>query len=316
MSDLKDQFDKVGGTKLLKQYAKSGVLFTALESVIVNGTSKTGLELLRLSVQLKIRKRLYKEFGSIVKEIDQNNKFEKKSSSKVWICWFQGIENAPLLVRRCFESIKRNMSDRDIVVLTNDNISDYVEIPEHIKMALDSGKMTLTFFSDILRLELLIKYGGLWIDATVLCTDNNIPKYITDSDLFMYQVLKPGRDGHSITMSSWLISARSNNPVLVATRDMIYEYWKKYDYLMDYGLLHIFMSIALDELSEEKNKIPKFPNSIPHILLLDMFDAYDEERYNYIKSLTPFHKLTDKRPIDLLKKENTFYDILINKGLY
>ena len=123
-------------------------------------------------------------------------------------------------------------------------------------------------------MDLLATHGGLWIDSTVLCTSNNVPEYICNSDLFMYQVLKPGLDGHCIKMSSWLISAKSNNVVLCATRELLYEYWKNNDRLIDYFLLHHFLSICSDKFPEEFLRIPKVPNSIPHILLLQFFEKY------------------------------------------
>ena len=245
MSSFLEKLNKVGGMKLVKQYAKSGVLSVAIAEILEMGTSQKALEILRLSVQYKIEKRLRKEFGYILEQYKDNN-LPQKQSNKVWICWLQGIENAPLLVKRCYHSLLKHMHDREVIVLTEDNIKNFVDIPEYIKELLNSGKMTKTFFSDILRLEILLKYGGLWLDATVLCTSDDIPSYIFDSELFLYQVLKPGRDGHVVNISSWLISSCTNNRVLRVTLDMIYAYWKKYDFLMDYGLLNMFMCIALD----------------------------------------------------------------------
>ena len=36
----------------------------------------------------------------------------------IWICWFQGIENAPDIVKKCYDSVKRNMPDSNITVIT------------------------------------------------------------------------------------------------------------------------------------------------------------------------------------------------------
>ena len=41
-----------------------------------------------------------------------------------------------------------------------------------------------THFSDLLRLELLIKYGGTWVDASVLIT--NYTKESFNKDLFFF----------------------------------------------------------------------------------------------------------------------------------
>ena len=75
-------------------------------------------------------------------------------------------------------------------------------------------------FSDILRVCLLYDNGGTWIDSTVLCTsyEANIPDYFFNSELFFFQCLKPGRDGHATYMSSWYINAKSHKRILEATK--------------------------------------------------------------------------------------------------
>ena len=89
-----------------------------------------------------------------------------------------------------------NLSDRNVHILTEENYRDYVTFPPFIQQKIDSGVISKTHMSDLLRLELLIRHGGLWLDATVLCTSPEVPAYMTDCDLFLFQDLKPGFDGH------------------------------------------------------------------------------------------------------------------------
>ena len=167
--------------------------------------------------------------------------------------------------------------------------------------------------TDLLRLELLTKYGGMWLDATVFCSRKieEIPEYYFNSNLFMYQCLKPGRDGHAIYISSWLMSARSNNKILMATKYLCYEYWKKNNKMADYFLLHHFLSIVLEFYEDDWKKIIPVDNSTSHILLLRLFDKYDENIWNSINEQIPFHKLTYKFEKEKLNKEGTFYKVLL-----
>mgnify|MGYP000597507365 FL=1 len=61
---LREIFEKQGGMKLLKQYAKGGVLFTAAGEFILLGKSRTALEILRLSASLKTKQKLEKKYRS------------------------------------------------------------------------------------------------------------------------------------------------------------------------------------------------------------------------------------------------------------
>ena len=161
--------------------------------------------------------------------------------------------------------------------------------------------------TDLLRLELLIRYGGMWMDATVFCSGKEIPDYYFDSDLFFYQCLKPGRDGHAIYISSWLISAKTNNKILMAVRHLCYEYWKENNNMMDYFLLHSFFSIVLDYYPEEWRQIVPRDNATPHILLLRLFEQYDERVWESVKAQNCFHKLTYKFTQKEEALEGTYY---------
>ena len=219
------------------------------------------------------------------------------------------MDQAPGLVKKCFESLQRNLTDREIILITTDNMRDYVKFPEFILEKWRDGKITHTHMTDLLRLELLIKYGGMWIDATVLCTSRreNIPDYFFHSDLFFYQTLKPGRDGQAQPVSSWLISAKTNNKILEMARFLCYEYWKKNNEMVDYFLFHDFFMISLEHNEEDwKNVIPR-DNAAPHILLLRLFDKYDAKIYKAIIEQSPFHKLSYKFSEEQMALEGTNY---------
>ena len=108
--------------------------------------------------------------------------FEREHPKVIWWCWLQGIENAPSIVKACFNSLMREFKGSsvqevqgasdgyDIKVIDSENWKEYVNLPEHIIKKWEKKQIPPALFSDLLRLELLIKYGGTWIDSTVLCT--------------------------------------------------------------------------------------------------------------------------------------------------
>ncbi len=66
---LKETFRKQGGMKLIGQYFRSGSLGTAIGTFLLLGKSRTALEILRLSTQLKtkqkLKKKIQKNLGGI-----------------------------------------------------------------------------------------------------------------------------------------------------------------------------------------------------------------------------------------------------------
>ena len=209
------------------------------------------------------------------------------------------------------KSLEKCFPDRKVHILTEDNYRDYVTFPGFIREKIDSGQITRTHMSDLLRLELLIRYGGTWLDATVLCSSPEVPSYMLDSDLFLFQDLKPGWDGHSQRISSWMITSCTNHPILRLTRALLYEYWRKNSAMEDYFLFHDFFELAIESYPQEWNEVVPCSNAAPHILLLRLFEQYDERIWEAVREMTPFHKLTYKFEPEKAQIPGTYYKVLL-----
>lgn len=263
---------------------------------------------------LQLEERAYKKMKEKYKYILDNANEEytltNKNDKIVWFCWLQGLENAPLLVKRCYESLKENMSDFKINIVTEENMFEYVDIPDYIIIKWKKGIISFAHFSDLLRLNLLIKYGGVWIDSTVLCTDGNMRKYITEYPLFVYRSIMRGTE--TVSASNWLISSEPNNPILVLVQDLLYEYWKDYDVIIHYFLFHIFFTMAIEKYPDIWSSIPRFNNVNPHMLVDELNNSYSLERYIDIKKMSSFHKLNFKLKYN--EEKGSFYNTLIING--
>ena len=236
----------------LAQYARAHVLGYAALQALLQGTSQKSLEIVRLSVSNRVQKKLRKKYRAYIREYlarDGQNAGADREISRpgarraqepqsaeacrkdarpgagaaaetgdIWMFWSTGIENAPDIVKKCVASVRENLPDRKIHILSMADYRDYVTFPSFIQERIDSGQMMNAHMADLLRLALLIKYGGTWIDATVLCTSGQIPSYMLDSNLFVFQDLKPGLDGHCQRISNCMITARPGNPILKLTR--------------------------------------------------------------------------------------------------
>lgn len=227
----------------------------------------------------------------------------------VWILWFQGEKEMPPIVKACINSVKNNIYGMEIRVLTQSTLYNYVKLPEYIEEKRKKGKMSMAHYSDIIRTELLCEYGGLWLDATVLCTAN-VPSYILDEPLFVYKVVDLSRrEVLPIKNSSWLIYAEKNNPILLLTRKLLHNYWEKSNGLMDYFLWHILFSLACDVYKDEFDNIPTYSNQCPHVLQFELEKEFCVTRWNEIISMASFHKLNYHIKYNTTK--NNFYSYII-----
>ena len=313
MSKFKQLFQKVGGWQIIKDYLHARVFFFAAVQILLCGFSKKSLEIVRQAVTNKIVSRLRRKYRKFIANYVANEKpAQQNHSNKVWVCWLQGMENAPALVQRCYRSLQENLTDREIILLTEENYRNYVTFPEHVQKKIDSNIITRTHMSDLLRLELLLRHGGTWIDATVFCSGGNIPAYMLDSDLFFYQILKPGADGQTTILSSWFMTACTNHPVLLLTRALLYHYWENHNNMVDYFLLHDFFQLALEAYPELWAQVMPVSSATPHILLLRLFDEFNADLWKQTQAATCFHKLTYKFTPEQASLNNTYYHAIIN----
>ena len=92
----------------------------------------------------------------------------KVGKSPVWVCWLQGEDNMPELVQACYKQLKKNIPEyAEIHLITMDNYSKYITLPEFVIEKFNEGKITMIHFTDLLRSSLVYAYGGMWIDSTV-----------------------------------------------------------------------------------------------------------------------------------------------------
>ena len=228
--------------------------------------------------------RKYKNIILNMKKKEMTNQY----SNKVWWCWLQGEENAPLLQQKCLESLRNNLKDREVIVITNKNLYEYVDFPDYIKDKYERGIISNTHFSDLIRLELLIRYGGTWIDSTAYCTGYD--QIFFDKTLFVYKncnyIWYANKDKFNIEpmiADNWFITSSVGNPILEAVRDLLFHYWKNNNYL-------------------------------PHLLQSVCLENYDSVKYDEIKNQSCFHKLTHKIDKDKIGKDSFYNYVLNGKG--
>ena len=68
----------------------------------------------------------------------------------IWVLWYQGIEKAPDIVRCCVESIKEYSNGHQVIVLSEDNLHEYIELPDFIMEKFKKGYITRTHLSDLI----------------------------------------------------------------------------------------------------------------------------------------------------------------------
>lgn len=245
----------------------------------------------------------------------QNNAGYHTEGLPVWQYWESKDGTIPPLVQACLNSVDRFRGKNTRIFLTPENVKSYVKIPEIFWKLKEKGIIKTAFFSDILRTCLLVQHGGVWIDATVLLTEE-LPDYITGADLFVFQNdLKVDLDG--LNMASYFIAAKPDNIILKETLKALEYYWKENRFLINYfTFLHVFTMVTLKN-KEVFSKVPFFSFLPVQQFQQELLKPFSENRWSEIKKMSGIHKLTHKQSVLTKEKEiktqGTFYEYVIKE---
>ena len=312
---------------MVLQYAKLGVLpVFVIEFVrcVIKGQS---FKAIYPEVLKRVEPMLIAKYGSRIQEFKDfkgSREIKHNHPKQIWWCWLQGKEQAPPVVQACYASLNRHLVQEvqgssegyEIKVIDAGNWKMYVELPDYIVKKWEKKLIPPALFTDLLRLQLLIKYGGTWIDSTVLCTgfngsrDQEFKNYL-NADLFLFQYTPEGTTT-DICISNWFISARSNNEVLMTLRNMLFAYWKDYNCTLDYYIFHLFFAMVAKEYPEEIAAMP-YGYSMRSLTLLHHWnETFSQKQWDRLVSKVSFHKLAFRVGDKAKNNINSYYNWIIN----
>lgn len=304
---LRARFRQFGGLKLVREYIRLGLLVPLVKqffSCYVHGQSFK-------SLYPVITKRVNKVLLDKYAAVEGNALIESLKPLHVvsdrphlWWCWIQGEEKAPALAKVCLESLRRSFPEYEVVVISQENMHEWVQFPPHILEKYQQGIIPHVAMTDLLRLELLIRYGGIWIDSTVLCTlpesEDAIDlrglhapsvKEMLEAELFLFQYATPGNAWNG-SVSNWFIASHPGNPLLADVLSKLYAYWKDHDCLLQYYMMHLFIADAARQYPEMIQSMP-YGWSVPCIVLgKHLGDTFNPEQWNRFSNKVYWHKLS------------------------
>lgn len=265
------------------------------------------------------------ELVELAKEISESTTVRKNNSSLkkiIWQFWGQGQNQVPFLVQKCMNSVAKHNSDADIRVLSMENYQDYIDVPASIQKRVDQGNMTITHFSDYLRVKLLSLYGGIWVDATVFMTQS-IPEKCFRQFYSLHPVdssiASPTVSHHR--WATFILSGQPEDPLYRFLSNAFELYWTKYSKPVDYLLIDYLIDIAIQMIPTVKEEVDNVPTSNMYAYQLQalLTKSYQNNVTSIQKLLdsdTWMFKLTYKDVAeDLLQRYNSVFSYLNRKTL-
>jgi mannosyltransferase OCH1-like enzyme len=99
----------------------------------------------------------------------------------IWTFW---DTTPPEFILRCIETIRQNNTHRNVIVVSKATLHHFLSSDDypmfHGRRGCCEDFPCPQYLADWVRLVLLEKYGGVWFDASVICT-NSVDAWV-DSD--------------------------------------------------------------------------------------------------------------------------------------
>ena len=191
----------------------------------------------------------------------------KKDRIPVFVCWWQGLEEAPEIIRMCISSIRKNFPEKeyDIHLITFDNLDYYAQFPNWIYEKFESGAISLTHLSDILRFYLLYAYGGIWIDSSYLIARMIDPETFSNRAFYTIKGASFEESGEKIKWSGNFMKMEAGNRLARFVLNAFYLYWATQDAMIDYYLIDHVIHIAYEAFDDIREMLDQMQESQPQV---------------------------------------------------
>lgn len=242
---------------------------------------------------------------------------EVRKENVIWVCWLQGYEAMPEISRICFESLRENVNGHEVILLTLENYSSYVSLPDIVEELYRTKRIKPAHFADLLRINILAQQGGLWVDATMLFTDPIGEEWFS----YPFYTIKSSEKGYFVSKCRWavfMLGCHRGNKLFVRVAKAFEAYFKQTDLFIDYFLFDHFIDILYQTDSEVRKMIDDVPLNNPEVHALNniLCQSFDAHLFGHISERTSMFKLSTRSygEEDLNRSRSSYYQYF--KQLY
>lgn len=268
--------------------------------------------------------------GKIEKVVTVAKRPELVGKKIIWQFWQQGMdENIPKIVKICLDSVKKHNNGYEVVVLSKDTLHEYVdELPDLVWEKFGTGGFDFPKIANLVRLQVLSAYGGVWLDSTIYLTKPLEVGWLQQDFFALQRNETPPPDASFFNKSdplffSWnpnnqvkllnsFIVAKPHHKIIDDLLSIHLEYWKKEPEINHYFFFQIMFNRMIRNPEWKRLNCEIVGHTDCHKLQVAAFDKFDRKVYEEAVAKCNMHKLS----LYLSKKRlpaGSFADVIINK---
>lgn len=180
----------------------------------------------------------------------------------IWLLWLQGWEHAPEITQASQASWSNRNPGWKVWLLDRTSLDTFIPCDQLNRILYSNAP--LEALSDLIRLELLHRYGGVWADATTICSK--------PLDGWLNQFAQEGffafdRPGPNRMISTWFLAAHRGSYIVECWRKAAAGYWHDRVEHDEYFWVHKLF----EQIYETDVHFQSIWNSVPKISAVHLF---------------------------------------------
>ena len=239
---------------------------------------------------------------------------------KIWMYWNGNLEEAPEVVQLSIQSWKALNPNYELTVINDENIQDILGFDFNLIFTISTIRLTIAAKADLLRLYLLTKYGGVWVDATTFCL-KPLDSWLEDAAkshsffCFRHQSVK------SRPIEAWFLASSKSAPVIKDTLEIFtdYVFKKRKDSLFTTSKKKLLNKVGISDKNKEliyANKVYEAEKigTMPYFTIGYFFNESVRKNYSPME-IENLMKLRNEHSINFSNTE-VFKNSLVSKQTY
>lgn len=181
----------------------------------------------------------------------------------IWLLWLQGWDQAPEIVKACLQTWRRHNPTWRIETLDARTVREFLD-SDAVLFGVIRKEIPHAALSDVIRIALLRRYGGVWADSTTYCLkplDYWLDEHL-GGGFFAFAKPAPG-----LMLSSWFLAATSGNYMIELWYRATASYWAERAERDDYFWFHRLFEQTYQTDTQFRaawDSVPRLPADGPH----------------------------------------------------
>ena len=219
--------------------------------------------------------------------------------------YYKGIQNCPSFIKTSIISIEKNSGKHPLYKLDKYNYDKYILLPKFLLDKLNNKIFNISHFLEILRMGILSKYGGFWIDLTFFNIVTSISFY---SSLLTFKLSTCNQKLKKIIKQNNFFFSSKNSFLTTYSYKALLIYWKYNNFNTNY-LFEYIIYFGYQSLNGFKNYIDKLPylNFIFFSLNKSLNEDYHKKWDNYNSIITTNEYVNDENKNYVYKTNNVTF---------